>query len=178
MGRWQRDQNTDPQGTSGQVVQGRTAPQWAEQLEARNHVQRKQASMVLGKMGERGYPHLREGMRRGSTEVRLACMQAIGKPALLEHRGEMVPILRAMLRDPEPMLRRAAAARLCWFGADARSAVRELQYIAEHDDHPDIQQVAQGEHRIGSEPQCSAQSRPPTGRTATPLKQIGAENDD
>jgi len=127
----------------GTTYQGRTVVQWATQLDTDNHVQRSQATMALGQMGEAGYPHLLAGMQSKSDALRIACLQAASKPTLLQHGNEMVPLLTRMLRDPEPMIRRSAAARLPWFGAGAQGALRDLRVMAESDPVPDIRQVAQ-----------------------------------
>ncbi|MBY0527739.1 MAG: HEAT repeat domain-containing protein [Gemmataceae bacterium] len=130
-------------GGAGTSYEGRTAPQWAKELEnSDNHAKRSQASIALSRLGERGYPHLAAGMRSNSDEVRIACLQVIDKPTLLAHPNEMVPLLTQMLRDRQPMIRRSAAARLCWFGEGARGALRDLQQMASNDPETDIRQVA------------------------------------
>jgi len=132
----------DPANGGGPVYEGRTVRQWDHQLQSSDHAVRQQASVALSALGERGYPSLRDGMLSKSDEVRVACLQAITKPALLEHGNEMIPLLTRMLRDREPMVRRSAAARLCWFGSGAKGALRDLQEMADRDPLPDIRQVA------------------------------------
>lgn len=135
-----RPAQTDP---AFRRSEGRTAPEWGEQLlETRNHATRQQAALALADLGEQGYPHLAAGLRSNSDELRLASIQAMDKPTLLAHQNEMIPLFTRLLRDREPMLRRAAAARLCWFGTAAQGALRDLTEVATTDPMPDIREVA------------------------------------
>jgi hypothetical protein len=54
----------------------------------------------------------------------------------------MIPLFIGMLRDREPMIRRSAAARLCWFGTAAQVALRDLTEMAASDPVPDVREVA------------------------------------
>lgn len=140
---WQQGHNgPDATTDAATAYLGQTAPQWAEYLNSDDHAVRSQGSQALAELGEVGFPHLEAGMRSGNDAVRLACLQAISKPTLVDHPQEMVPILRNMLKDPEPLIRRAAAARLCWFGSRASPALPELRTVAQSDPLLDIRQVA------------------------------------
>lgn len=136
---------------------GQTAPEWAEQLKSEDHAVLGQASHALAEMGEGGYRQLADGMATGSNQVRLVCIQVITKPTLLAHADEMVPLLRAMLKDREPMIRRSAAARICWFGTAGRVALPELQIMAQSDPVPDIRQVALASIEIIQNPKAPPQ---------------------
>jgi hypothetical protein len=131
-------------GGMAQVLQTKSAPELGQQLlETKNDVTRQQTALALADMGEKGYPHLAAGMRSNSTEQRLVSIQVIDKPTLLAHRDEMIPMLEKMLYDREPMIRRSAAGRLCWFGKEAQRSLRYLMEMANNaNELPDIRQVA------------------------------------
>jgi hypothetical protein len=128
---------------SGPTFQGRSAPQWAAQLQTNDPNALRQASTALGELGEAGYVSLRDGLRDKSGSLRIACLQAISQPIVVAHWKEMLPLLTGLLQDREPAVRRAAAAKLCALGTRAQSAVPELRRLAENDPVADNRQVAQ-----------------------------------
>jgi hypothetical protein len=136
------DLSPAPVSAPGTTYQGWTAPQWGRELLSENPATVASAGMALAELGEAGYPHLRAGLGSRAIVVRAASIQAMTKPLLLEHRKEMLPLLGRLLRDPEPLLRRAAAARLGWFGLDAQDCIADLQTVAAGDPMADIRMVA------------------------------------
>ncbi len=129
---------------AAKTLQNRSAPELGQQLlDTKNPALRQQAAVALADMGEKGYPHLFAAMKSNNDEQRLAAIQVIDKPTLMAHRNDMIPMLEKMLGDREPMIRRSAAARLCWFGSDAQRSLGLLTGMAnDPNELPDIQQVA------------------------------------
>src|SRR5262245_35585891 len=64
----------------------------AEQLGADDGGQREQAAAALAELREDGLPHLLEGMRHSSWQVRLTSLQAVHKPVLEKHAEEAIPL--------------------------------------------------------------------------------------
>src|SRR5271170_3287125 len=77
----------------GPVYRGKSATQWAQQLDQADEGTRFQAGMALRNLGEAGYPHLKNAMSNRSPAVRLAAMQALYKTELVAHSGDMIPML-------------------------------------------------------------------------------------
>jgi len=121
---------------------GLSAAQWSEKLNVRDLVAREQASVALAALKEDGFPHLVEGMRSQLWEVRLSCLQALSKPALVQQADQTLPILSQLLCDPNPLVRQQAAARVCWFGAQAKSALPALERLAIQDESLEVRQTA------------------------------------
>ncbi len=142
------------------MYQGRTAPQWADRVRDTNHAVQSRESVALAQLGEKGYPYLMEGMRSRSDQLRLNCLRTIDKSVLVTHSRETLPVLTQMLRDPKPTIRRAAAARLCWYGPGAQTALRELQTVADSDPLPDIRDVARLSIQMISKPDERSRSVP------------------
>lgn len=129
----------------GQVYEGRSAPQWGQILETQgqNAATRTRASVALGKLGEAGYTYLAAGLKSSSDDVRLASLQAMGKPELVAHSRETMPELLGMLNSRNPGLRQAAAARLAWYGMDSQQALDSLRRVATRDEDPEVRRVAE-----------------------------------
>jgi len=124
------------------AFQGRSAIQWSQRLNTRDVSSREQAATALAAMKDDGLPHLLAGMNSHDWEVRLSCLQAMPKPLLLAQAAQTRPLLIKMLRDPNPLVRQQAAARVTWFGAQARAAIPELERMARSDDNADVRQTA------------------------------------
>lgn len=120
----------------------RAAVQWSQRLNTRDVAAREQAVTALVALKDDGMPHLIAGMQSRDWEVRLGCLQAMPKPLLLAQAAQTRPLLMQMLRDPNPLVRQQAAARVTWFGAQARPAIPELERMARTDDSPEVRQTA------------------------------------
>lgn len=125
------------------VYQGRTVQQWGTQLENRDPVKRSQASFALSRLGKPGAVALLRGMRNSSETVRLVSLQAATKDQMLQRRDESMSLLLSMLKDPNPDIRRAAAARLAWYDKDSASALPALARLAKTDDDPAVRGAAE-----------------------------------
>lgn len=127
----------------GAVYQGRTAPQWGNQLvETRDASTRVQAATALSQMGKAGYPYLAKGLNSNSDEIRLVSLQAIGKPELVGDKNSMSALIDMLNNSRDPALRQAAASRLAWFGMDSQRAVQPLQRAATTDSDAEVRRVA------------------------------------
>lgn len=126
----------------GEGYQGRTTKQWAQTLNTNDQVERQKASEALGKLGDKGYPYLLDGMKSGSWEMRLTCMKAIDQPVMLAHAKDTLPLLQDMLRDNNSVVRRQALLRVGWFGARASEALTTLRAMADRDEDPETRRVA------------------------------------
>ena len=124
------------------AYQGRSAAQWSQKLNTRDVVSREQAVTALVAMKDEGLPHLIAGMNSHDWEVRLGCLQAMPKPMLVAQAAQTRPVLQKMLRDPNPLVRQQAAARITWFGAQAKAAMPELERMARADDNAEVRQTA------------------------------------
>lgn len=129
------------------VHEGRTAPQWMQQLEAApTPVLRQQAGRALSGMGDTGQSQLLKGLAHGSDPVRLSCLQAISQPMLAKNANETLPLLLGMLQERNPDLRKAAAARLPWFPwkkLNPEIALAPLRAMSQRDPDPGVRRAAQ-----------------------------------
>jgi hypothetical protein len=127
----------------GLVYQGRTAPQWGNQLtETRDPATRAQAAAALSRMGKAGYPFLAQGVNSNSDEVRLLSLQAMGKPELTGDKNSMSSLIDLLGNSRNPALRQAAACRLAWYGMDSQRALQPLQRAAKNDPDDEVRRVA------------------------------------
>jgi hypothetical protein len=134
------DPDTLPPGTP--VHQGKSAPQWGDQLQSPDAGTRTQASAALRDMGEAGYVELKKGLRNPAPDVRLSSLQGLYAPILLAHKDETLPMLRDMLQDPNPALREQAAIRMAWFAKENRAALPRLEQLAQNDPSPQVRSAA------------------------------------
>jgi HEAT repeat protein len=132
---------------------GRALSQWEEQLSSKDLAARQRATLVLGQLGEAGYPALLNGMKNESADVRLQSLQALYRPVLVRHQAETVPLLLQLLQDPNPAVREHAAIRLAWFdvrvsnmtpraGYYARERLQALRLLAQKDETPAAKNAA------------------------------------
>jgi HEAT repeat protein len=170
-----------PAAVAGGVYEGRAAPEWGERLvQTQSQAMRDKAAIALAQLGEQGYPHLLAGMRSDSDAVRLASVRAISKAMLLAHQNEMIPLLMRMLKDPEPMIRRAAAGQLRSFGKAGEIALRDLmEMAADKNESPEVRQVAKASAEQIRNPKARepAGGPRPTARK-TPPPEKGKERKD
>jgi HEAT repeat protein len=130
-------------GLSAPSWQGATVQTWEERLTgSRDPAAREQASQALRQLGEAAYPSLQRGLHSRDTDVRFAALQALPRPVLEKHQGELKPQLVALLRDRNAAIRRAAAGRLSWLGASAATAVPTLQELARQDSDHQVREAA------------------------------------
>ncbi|HAS83986.1 MAG TPA: hypothetical protein DCS43_15235 [Verrucomicrobia bacterium] len=88
-------------------------------------------AVELGRAGEpAGLPELLDLLGKPSGEVRRLAVSAIGKLAGLVDARDAVPALHARLLDPHPQVRQYAIKTLSAYGADASSALDDLEDIA------------------------------------------------
>ena len=111
-------------------------------MENRDPVKRNRASVALGRMGAPGGAVLIQGMRNPSKAVRLDSLQSVTRDQLLGQRGESLALLRQLLADPDPDIRRAAAARIPWYGEVSPADLRTLQQMAKEDEAPEVRSAA------------------------------------
>jgi HEAT repeat protein len=119
-----------------------TAKEWAEMLASPHPVARHEAATALGAMDHEGFPHLLQGMKSKSPELRLASLQGVYKPILVQNKDSAMPLVTQMLRDEDSQVRLNAVYRICWFEASARHALPTLQYLAANDSNPEIRDAA------------------------------------
>lgn len=134
--------SVQPQMAVEPVFEGRTAPQWAEQLHSGDATRLTQACQALRELKEPGVPHLLAGLRSRSTETRLVCLQALHPSVLTAHRQQTLPLVREMLHDASAAVRQGAATRLPWFGKDGQVAVLALRELAARDDSAEVRKAA------------------------------------
>lgn len=125
-----------------QVYEGRTAGEWATRLQDPAQLQRHKAASALGQMNDAGFPHLLQGMRSGSPEVRSACLQAVYKPVLVKHERETFDLLVNWLDDRDASLRAAALSRLAWFESRGGRALPQIRWIALNDKNAVVREAA------------------------------------
>lgn len=130
-----------PVETKG-IYQGRTAVQWAEQFQHREPAVRSKATRALADLGKDGFPHLLQGMRSERDEVRVECLRALTQEQVLAQGKEMYPQLLEMLRDPSAEVRKAAVARVAWFGAQAKAVQGTLETLALNDPDTEVRSIA------------------------------------
>lgn len=128
--------------TPGPVYQGRPPAHWANELKRADPVARGEAGRALSKLGEDGYPHLRDGLRSRSDEVRLTAIRALPQTVMLAHQNETTPILLSFVRDQNPELRREAVVRLGWYGKDGRGFIPMLRGVMANDAEPKVREAA------------------------------------
>jgi len=88
-------------------------------------------AVELGRVGEpAGLPELLELLGKPSGQVRRLAVSAIGKLAGLVDARDAVPALQARLLDPHPQVRQYAIKALSAYGADASSALSDLEDIS------------------------------------------------
>jgi hypothetical protein len=126
----------------GPAFRGKNAKQWDQQMEARDAALYTEAAVALGRLGETGFPYLMARMQRGSDDVRMQSLLAMGKPELVGHARQTMPLLSEMLSARSPSLRQAAASRFAWYGDDSRQAIPALERLAKSDDNADVRRVA------------------------------------
>jgi hypothetical protein len=147
------DNSQGPVAGRPDTDQGKTAVEWGEALKSKNAGKREQASQALRNLGEAGYPQLRDALKDPTPEVRLKAMQAMDLGALRKHQDEMVPLMIALLSDPNPAVREQAAARLVCFdstgpnqsvqtGLQAAQRLQALQFAALNDPAPNVRLTA------------------------------------
>jgi hypothetical protein len=136
---------------SQRAYQGRTAADWAGDLESRDTGVRQQAAQALRALGETGYPMLVKGLKNPAPEVRLQALEAMDLKLLKKHQDQTVPLLINTTRDPNPAVREQAAIRLAWFdssdtstmntGVMAGLRLQALQALA-NDKNPNVRTAA------------------------------------
>jgi len=124
------------------IYQGRPAPYWADRLANPDPIVRQEATLALGRLDQDGFPHLLQGMKSNSREMKLGAMQAVYQPVLLKHAAQALPVLSQLAEDRDPLVRHNAVVRLAWLEKNAESAMRLLQRIAALDANPDIRNAA------------------------------------
>lgn len=121
---------------------------WVEQFNRpEDEAMRVKAATVLGQLGKQGFPPLLEAMKSTSDDGRLLALQSVTKETLAEHQKETWPLLRDMLSDPNPAIRKQAADRIAWYGKENLAALKEsvrlLRLMAKNDPDLQVRQVAE-----------------------------------
>ena len=78
----------------------------------------------IGPAARRAVPSLCSALAAANSNVRIACVLALGR--IHAEPGQAVPVLIKSLNDPHPGVRQLAAEALCQFGADSQPAVPAL----------------------------------------------------
>jgi hypothetical protein len=120
------------------------AERWGDKLNSSNATTATDAAAALGSLGEHGYPYLVKGMQSSSDGVRLSSLKSMHITQLVspKHQDETLPILVAMLRDPNPALRCSAVARLPWYGKAAGKYLQMAQVLANNDPDGNVRAAA------------------------------------
>jgi hypothetical protein len=124
------------------AVQTKIAERWADKLQSSNASTVSDATAALGALGDYGYPHLVKGLESPSDELRIASMKSMHVSNLVKHQNETLPILVAMLRDPNPSIRGAAVSRLPWYGKAAGKYLQFVQAMARTDPDANVRVIA------------------------------------
>lgn len=124
------------------AAQAQSAERFSEKLQSANATTASEAAVALGAMGEQGYPHLVKGMQSPSDNVRLTAMKSMHIKELVKHEAETLPILVAMLGDPNPALRCSAVGRLPWYGKPAGKYLQIVQAMANADPDGNVRAAA------------------------------------
>jgi hypothetical protein len=125
-------------------AQAQQAERWGDKLNSSNATTATDAAAALGALGEHGYPYLVKGMQSSSDGVRLSSLKSMHITQLVspKHQDETLPILVAMLRDPNPALRCSAVARLPWYGKAAGKYLQFAQALANNDPDGNVRAAA------------------------------------
>jgi len=124
------------------AAQAQLAERYSERLQSSNATTATDAAAALGAMGEPGYPHLVKAMQSPSDSVRLSAMKSMHISQLVKHEAETLPILVAMLSDPNPALRCSAVGRLPWYGRSAGKYLQLVQAMANNDSDGSVRSAA------------------------------------
>jgi HEAT repeat protein len=122
--------------------QGRTASDWAVELQDSDLYRAQAASKALAELGEPGFQQLVAGLESRSWETRLLCLKAFTREHMLQQGELAFGSLVHLLQDPHPAIRQAAIVRIGWHREQGGPALPRLRTISQSDPDEENRRLA------------------------------------